>query len=158
MDKETATISLVLITIIAVFVTIQPLLPSNNEKFSELGILGSNQTIANYPTNIKVGQQFSLFGYIGDHEGAVDYYMLMIKLGNQSTIVTNSTAASGVQLLATYPVILDDNQSTTFPIDMSLNQTGTNLKLIFELWSYNVTTSAFDYDGLWNQLYVNVTS
>jgi uncharacterized membrane protein len=156
MDKETATVALALVTILGVFVAIQPMIPTNNERFSELGVLGPNQTIANYPTNLNIGQNFSLYGYIGNHEGVVSYYQLLIKLGNQSTIVTNSTSSSA-PLIASYYQVLDDNQSITFPINLSLDKNGTNLKIIFELWSFNSTISSFQYTGLWNQLYVNVT-
>jgi len=157
MDKEVGTVALVLVAILAIFVAIQPILPSNAEKFSELGVLGPNQTIANYPTNLTAGQSFTLYGYVGNHEGVVDYYQVMIKLGNQTTQISNTTAALA-PVIASYSQVLDNNQNWTFPIDLSINQTGANLKLIFELWSYNVTTSTFDYIGLWNQLYVNVTS
>jgi len=157
MDKETATVALALVTILGVFVAIQPMIPSNNERFSELGVLGPNQTIANYPTHLTSGQSFLLYGYIGNHEGSVYDYQMMIKLGNQTTPVSNSTA-SDAPVLATFYHVLDDNQSWTFPIHLSISKTGTNLKLIFELWAFNTTTSTFQYTGLWNQLYVNVTS
>lgn len=157
MDKEVGTVALALIAILAIFVAIQPLLPSNSERFSELGVLGPNQTIADYPTTVGVDQHFLVYGYVGNHEGVVDYYKVLIKLGNQSTQISNSTSATA-PVVAEYAHVLDNNQSWIFPINMSVNQTGTNLKLIFELWSYNTTTSSFDYTGLWNQLYVNVTS
>lgn len=156
MDKEAATVALALVTILGVFVAIQPLIPTTNERFSELGVLGPNQTIANYPTVLKLGQHFLIYGYIGNHEGAVSDYQLLIKLGNQSTLVTNSTSSTA-PLLASYYHVLDDNQNFTFPINLSLNRTGTNIKIIFELWSFNTTSSSFQYTGLWNQLYVNVT-
>ncbi|MDG6906026.1 MAG: DUF1616 domain-containing protein [Nitrososphaerota archaeon] len=156
MDKETATIALVLVAILAIFVAIQPILPSNPERFSELGVLGPNQTIANYPTSLSTGQSFLLYGYIGNHEGAVDYYQMLIKLGNQTTQISNQTSSTA-PLIGSYSQVIDNNQSVTFPINLSINETGTNLKLIFELWSYNVTTSSLEYTGLWNQLYVNVT-
>ena len=82
---------------------------------------------------------------------------MLIKLGNQTTPVSNATSAAA-PVIASYSRVLDNNQSWTFPINLSINETGTNLKIIFELWSYNVTSSTFDYTGLWNQLYVNVTS
>jgi uncharacterized membrane protein len=156
MDKEVAAVLLILLAIVGIFVSLQPLLPSTAEKFSELGVLGPNQTIANYPTTLKAGQSFHLYGYVGNHEGQVEYYKLLIKLGNQSTQVTNSTSATAPVVL-TNSQVLEDNQSWIFPINMSLNKTGTNLKLIFELWSYNETVSNFTYTGLWDQLYVNVT-
>jgi uncharacterized membrane protein len=157
MDKEVAAVLLILLAIVGIFVALQPLLPSTAEKFSELGVLGPNQTIANYPTILKTGQSFQLYGYVGNHEGQVEYYKLLIKLGNQGTLVTNATSASAPVVL-TNSHVLEDNQSWTFPINMALNKTGTNLKLIFELWTYNETVSNFTYTGLWDQLYVNVTT
>jgi uncharacterized membrane protein len=157
MDKEVAAVLLVIVAILGIFVSLQPLIPSTAEKFSELGLLGPNQTIANYPTNMKTGQSFLLYGYIGNHEGQVDYYRLLVKLGNASVQVTNSTSAPLPQVLS-YARVLDNNQSWVFPINLALNTTGTNLKLIFELWKYNETTSNFGYTGLWDQLYLNVTS
>ena len=156
MDKEVGAVLLILLAIVGIFVALQPLLPSTSEKFSELGVLGPNQTIANNHTTLKTGQPFQLYGYVGNHEGQVAYYKLLIKLGNQSVRVTNSTFASAPVVLANTHV-LEDNQSWIFPISMSLNKTGTNLKLIFELWNYNETVSNFTYTGLWAQLYVNVT-
>lgn len=156
MDKETSTIVLVLVTILLVFLAIQPMIPSNAEKFSELGVLGSNQEISNYPTNIVAGQTFLLYGYVGNHEGQVAYYTVMVKLGTATTDVGNSTSAAA-PLISSYSHVLDNNQSWTFPIEMSINTTGTNMKLIFELWMYNTTSANFEYTGLWNQLYINVT-
>ncbi len=155
-DKEVGAVLLIIVAILGIFVSIQPLLPSTAEKFSELGVLGSNQTIGNYPTALKVGQPFQLYGFVGNHEGQIDYYAVLVKLGTQGTAVSNSTAAS-VPVLTTYSRVLQDNESWIFPITMSLNETGTNLKLIFELWNYNETVSAFTYTGLWAQLYVNVS-
>jgi uncharacterized membrane protein len=155
MNRETATVALVLVTMLAVFVAIQPVLPSNSERFSEIGVLGPNQTIANYPTSLKAGQHFLLYGYVGNHEGAVGYYDVVIKLGNESTLVSNSTYADAPVLESFYHV-LGNNQSWVFPMELAINQSGTNLRLIFELWMYN--SSSFGYTGDWNQLWVNVTS
>lgn len=156
MDRETNTIVLVLVTMLLVFLAVQPIIPSYGEKFSELGVLGPNKTISNYPTSVLAGETVSLYGYVGNHEGYVAYYTVMVKLGNSTTHVSNSTSATA-PLIANYSRVLDNNQSWVFPIDISVNKTGTNLKLIFELWMYNATASEFEYTGLWNQLYINVT-
>ena len=157
MDKQVGTVALVLITTLTVFVALQPILPSNSELYSELGILGPSQIIGGYPTNVTMGQQISLYGYVGNHEGVVTYYEMLVKFGNNSTQISNSTSADA-PILASYFHVLGNNQSWTFPVDFSVNQSGTNQRLIFELWSYNKTTSAFSYMGLWNQLWINVTS
>jgi uncharacterized membrane protein len=157
MDKEVGTVALVLIAILAIFVAVQPLLPASNERFSELGVLGPNQTIAGYPTIVAVGHEILLYGYIGNHEGDATYYDMIIKLGNQSTQISNSTSANA-PIVASYFHVLGDNQSWTFPVNLSMASAGINQRLIFELWSFNETISAFSYTGLWNQLWINVTA
>jgi len=157
MDRETAGIALVLVTILAVFAAIQPLLPSNSEPFSELGVLGPGGTIGGYPTSVAAGSPFLLYGYIGNHEGVSTYYQLLVKEGNQTTSVSNSTYAQA-PVIFTYSHVLDNNQSTTIPLNLTLSDQGTNVRLIFELWSYNATSSSFGYTGLWNQLLLNVAS
>jgi uncharacterized membrane protein len=157
MDKETAGIALVLVTVLAVFAAIQPVLPANNQPFSELGVLGPSQTIGGYPTSAVAGNPFLLYGYIGNHEGASSYYQFLVKVGNQTTQISNSSFAQA-PVVFTYSQVLGNNQSKTFPVNLTLSSQGTNVRVIFELWSYNVTTSSYAYTGLWNQLLLNVTS
>ena len=156
MDKETATIALVLVTVLAVFAAIQPILPANGEPFSELGVLGPSETIGGYPTSVVVGHPFLLYGYIGNHEGTLSYYQLLVKFGNKTTQISNSTYAQA-PVIFTYSHVLDNNQSTTFPLTLTLRNQGTNVRLIFELWSYDLMASSYAYTGLWNQLWLNVT-
>ena len=157
MDKETASIALVLVTVLAVFAAIQPILPANVQPFSELGVLGPSQALGGYPTSVVAGKPFLLYGYVGNHEGASSYYQFLVKVGNQTTQISNSTSAQA-PVIYTYSRILENNQSTTFPLNLTLSSQGTNVRLIFELWSFNVTTSSYAYTGLWNQLLLNVTS
>jgi uncharacterized membrane protein len=157
LDRETGTLALAVVTILAVFVAVSPLLPATGERFSELGVLGPTQKIGGYPTSVVVGHQILLYGYVGDHEGRPTYYQVLVKVGDQSTAVSNSTAADAPVILTRF-VALADNQSTTFPLSFSLSSPGLNHRIIFELWSYNLTSAQFSYTGLWNQLWVNVTS
>jgi len=157
MDKETAGIALVLVTVLAVFAAVQPILPPSSQPFSELGVLGPNQTIGGYPTSVPAGSPFLLYGYIGDHEGTSSFYQVLVKAGNQTTHVSNSTFAQA-PVIFTYSRVLGNNQTTTFPMNLTLSSPGTNVRLIFELWSYDVANSTYAYTGLWNQLFLNVTS
>ena len=142
---------------LAVLAAVYPILPSNGEAFSELGVLGPNQKIADYPTNVVVGQQFTLFVYVGNHQGQADYYQVMMKEGNPGTVVNNSTSAD-VPAVQTNSLVLKDNSSTIFPVSLSMSTAGDNQRLIFELWMFNSTTDSFAYTGLWAQLWMNVTS
>jgi uncharacterized membrane protein len=126
------------------------------EKFSELGILGPNQTIGGYPPRVVAGQSFLLYGFVANHEGIAENYRLLVKLGIQSTIVTNATFAVA-PILTTFWRIIDSNQNWLFPMNLTISQAGINIKLIFELWYYNLSTSSFAYKGLWNQILMNVT-
>ena len=157
MDKGTATIALVLVASLAIFASVEPLFPANIVPFSELGMLGPNKTIGNYPTAVAAGSQFLLYGYVGNHEGRVSYYQFLVKLGNQTTTISNSTYAQA-PIIFTGLRVLDNNQSTTFQVNITPSNPGTNLRVIFELWSYNVASSSYAYTGQWNQLFLNVIS
>ena len=157
MDKDTAVLALAVVTILAVLAAVYPILPTNSEPFSELGVLGPTQQIAGYPTAVAVGQQFSLYVYVGNHEGAVSYYQVLVKEGNQATVVSNSTAANLPPVLSN-SLVLGDNASTTFPVTLSMSTAGLNQRLIFELWMFNATTTSFVYTGLFGQLWMNVSA
>jgi len=157
LDRETATLALAVITILAVLAAVYPVLPSNGEAFSELGVLGPGQKIGGYPTSVPVGQEFSLYVYVGNHQGAAEYYQVVVKEGNQGTVVSNSTAAD-VPPVLTRSLVLGDNSSTTFMVPLSMSTAGLNQRLIFELWIFNSTTDGFGYTGLWNSLWMNVTA
>ncbi|MGI0079042.1 MAG: DUF1616 domain-containing protein [Nitrososphaerales archaeon] len=157
MDRELGTVVLVIICLVAGTVVAQPFFPSNGSHFSALAVLGPQQTISGYPTNVSTNQTFLLYGFIGNYEGVVSSYELFVKLGNTSTIISNSTSANA-PVVARYSYVVADGQNVTFPMNLSINRAGNNLRLIFELWSYDPSVSNFTYTGLWNQLWLNVTS
>ena len=156
MDRETGVLALAVVTILAVLAAIYPILPANGENFSELGVLGPGQKIAGYPTSVAVGQQFTLYVYVGDHEGEAAYYQVLVKEGNQATVISNSTSANLPPVL-TSSLVLQDNSSSIFPVSLSMSAAGLNQRLIFELWMFNSTTTNFTYTGLYNQIWLNVT-
>ena len=143
-------------TITVALVALQPLLPVVQERFSEIAILGPNMTIGDYPRNITVDQYFLLYGIVSNHEGNVQSYEVMAKLGNQTTSVSNSTYASA-PLLQKYWKILPKEETWLFPMNLTIDRPGTNLRLIFELWSFNPSSASFEYSGLWNQVWINAT-
>jgi len=157
MNRQIGTVILASITIIIVIATLAPFLPVREQRFSELGVLGPNQTIKGYPTSVVVNQSFLLYGLVGNHEGNVENYQLVVKLGNQTTIVTNTTYATA-PVMATYWHILRENETWLFPMNLSVNHVGNNTRIIFELWSYHIPTSGFKYTGVWNHIWLNVTS
>ena len=157
MNRQTATIILACITILIIVAAIAPLISVGRPKYSGLGILGPDQTARGYPTSVAVNQSFLLYGFVENHEGNVENYELLVKLGNQATVVSNATYASA-PVLASFWRFVRENETWTFPMNLTLSQAGNNMRVIFELWSFDVPASSFVYTGLWDQIWLNVAA
>ncbi len=144
------------VTVLVAFVSVSGfLLPlGQGERFSELGVLGPNQVLGDYPSVIVAGETISLFGYVGNHIGEPVFYTVMVKLGDNETVVNPASVASIQQ----YNQVVSNNQSWTFPIDVTLSKVGVNQRLIFELWAYNQTRGQISYQDIWGQVRFNVTT
>ena len=139
-------------------ITVYPVLSMNRivEPFSELGILGPNGKLGDYPREVNVGEKFNLFIYVGNSEGRVEYYRVYAKLGSKAQNVSDSTPFDA-PVLASYDLVLMNNQNQTTPVAMSIPQPGINLRLVFELHMFDVDSGQFVYHNRWTQLWLNVT-
>ena len=137
---------------------VAPLIPGDgaDEHFSELGVLGPQMRLGDYPKEVKVEQALSLYIYLGNHEGQATYYRIMAKLGDRSMNVTEGQPYPG-EVLSEYRHILMDEANYTRPITISLREAGLNRRLVFELQKYDPVGRRFVYDGVWAQLWLNVT-
>ena len=72
------------------------------EHFSELYLLGPNQMAENYPYNIAVGENYSVYVNVGNHLGSLAYYVLYVKLGNETDQLPNSTTGTPSPLAPLY--------------------------------------------------------
>jgi uncharacterized membrane protein len=61
------------------------------EAFSELYLLGPDKIAQGYPSNVAVGQNYSVFVNVGNHLGSSAYYVLYIKLANATDQLANTT-------------------------------------------------------------------
>jgi hypothetical protein len=157
LDEQIAIVALMVTIIIGAFLISNYFLGDiNKNPFSSLGILGPNKKIGDYPKNITLGQNFTLYLYVENEEGHVMYYKVLVKVGNAINIV-NQTNYLDVPPIAVYSFILFNHQNETRKITLAINMTGENIKLIFELWAYSATQNNFKYLGIWNQLFLNVT-
>jgi uncharacterized membrane protein len=158
-DREVKIAALSLVSLLAIVAIVYPTISAYDNSafaFSELAVLGPGQSLAGYPRQLVTGQTFLLYAYIENHEGNAEYYQVLVKLGNQSTSVSNSTAANAPVIFKNSAVLLN-NQSLEFPIYLSISNIGLNQRLIFELWIYDMAKSGFSYTGIWNQIWINVT-
>jgi Predicted membrane protein len=157
-DEQIAIFALIVVIIIGGFLVSNYFLANlNKNPYSSLGILGPNGKIGDYPKNLKLGQNFTLYLYVENEEGHIMYYQVLVKIGNATSIV-NQTNYLNVPPIATYSFILLNHQNETRKITLAINVTGENIKLIFELWAYSVNQNSFKYINIWDQLFVNVTA
>lgn len=157
-DTEVTAAVLAVITVVAIAVGVEALLPYRmSEQFSELGVLGPNMKIADYPKELVAGENFTLYLYVGNHEGHVMYYRVLVKLGDNTTKISENEPSDAEQLLQR-EVILQDGGNWTAPITLSIDRPGLNQRLIFELWIYYPESHRFQYHNRWCQLWLNITA
>lgn len=146
---------LALTVIIALVATVPLFLPKgSSEQFSELGVLGPNMKIGDYPTQVVAGQPVAFFVYVGNQMGQPMYYEVMVKLGDNYT-ATNPAPMDPVQ---GFIRVVPFNGTWTFPLNVTLTQAGLNQRILFELWIYNQTLSQLQYTERWGQVWLNVTA
>ena len=84
----------------------------NPEPLSELYILGPEHMASNYPFNIVVGQNYSVFVDVSNHLGSSAYYILYLKLLNQTDTLPNAKLGtlSPIKPFYEYRFIVQNNQ------------------------------------------------
>jgi len=88
------------------------------EKFSELWILGPGHMAEDYPFNVRTNESYMVYVGIGNHMGSSAYYVLYVKLRNQTEPLPNSTDSTPSPLapLYEYRVFVQDGKSQEFPL------------------------------------------
>ena len=151
-------ITYVIIAVLLTFggLTLAPVILGDRivEPFSELGLLGPNMKLGDYPREITAGDSVDLYLYLGNHEGVLTYYEVVAKLGDQSVNVSDTTPYPRDPVFS-YKQVLLDEANQTIPIRVQINEAGLNKRLVFELYKYQ--EQGFTYDGIWVQLWLNVT-
>jgi hypothetical protein len=75
-------------------------LTNGSERFSELWLLGPDHMAENYPFNVHVGEQYSVYLGLGNHMGESKYYAVYVKFRNQTQPLPNATLSTPSALLA----------------------------------------------------------
>lgn len=81
--------------VIGLFVSFE----SGDGRFSELWVLGPKHLARDYPFDIKANVSHTVFVGVGNHMGASSYYMILVKLRNQTQSSPNTTAYTPSPLL-----------------------------------------------------------
>lgn len=156
-DDELRGVAIALVLLFALPPILVPYYSASSQPFSELGLLGPTEQISGYPTSVAAGSNFTLYLYVGDHQGAAEYYRVYAKVGTASSVVNDNVSLAAAPI-ATYDMMLTSNQTYLSPVTLSLSSPGTNVRLVFELWLYETNSTSFVYDHRFTQLYLNVTS
>jgi len=134
------------------------------ERFSELWVLGPGHMAEDYPFNVKLGTQYSVYVGVGCHMGGSTYYAVYVKFRNQTQLLPNATAniASPLPSLYEFQVFIDNGLTwesqvnftildaytlgnSTFVRYLSIND------VVFEVNSTAVWD--FEYEGFFYQLF-----
>jgi uncharacterized membrane protein len=155
LDEEVLAVLIAIVLVSSVIAGVQILNAGRViEPFSELGLLGPSGKISDYPKEVIAGSKFTLNIYIGNHEGKTMYYKILIKFSNNSAI--NETIPLSSKPIMEVRTILCHNDSQIIPVNITLYEPG-RLRLVFEMWIFNESIGDFSYNGIWNQLWLNVT-
>jgi uncharacterized membrane protein len=157
MDDEIKIVSIGLI-VVMMGIAVYPVLSAHRvvEPFSELGILGPNGKLGDYPSEVSVGEPVNLYLYVGNQEGLAQYYRVDVKIGDREQNVSDVVALEA-PVVASYSLALPSGANTTMPIAVRLSEPGVNRRLVFELHRFDVEVGEFKYQ-LWAQLWLNVTA
>jgi uncharacterized membrane protein len=123
------------------------------EQFSELYLLGPGHMAQDYPYNVEVGQSYSIFAGVGNHLGSSAYYVLAVKLKNQTDPFPNATNGipSPLPILYEARFVIPDNQTLETPITFAVESAtiSENQSLIQTI---NINNAAFSVDkfAAWN--------
>ncbi len=89
------------------------LLLPEGEQFSKLYLLDREHMTNDYPFNVENGKEYLVYVGVGNHLIHTTYYVLQVKLGNQSDLLPNSTSTtpSPLQTLYEYRVFVAYNET-----------------------------------------------
>ncbi len=156
-DEEVMAVVLAVIVVVGVFGVSQTIFAGRVvEPFSELAVLGPGKKIGDYPRTVVAGEAFQLYLYVGNHEGHVMYYCVLVKLGDQASNISD-TQPLDASPLASYESIIQHGGNRTRAVTLSLGTAGLNQRLVFELHAFSTESGSFKYHGRWCQLWLNVT-
>ena len=157
-DDEVKVVAIALIGLMMA-VTAYPVLSASRivEPFSELGVLGPNMKLGDYPREVVVGEKFNLILYVGNQEGRASYYRVLVKLGDQSQNVSDTTPLDA-PVLTSRDFVLVNGQNRTAPLTLSIGKAGLNQRLVFEMHIFDEGSGKFVYHQRRAQLWLNVTT
>jgi hypothetical protein len=84
----------------------------NEEKFSEIWVLGSNHTIGDYPVNVQANTDYKVVVGVANNLGSTSSYVIKVKFRNETDPPPGSTveAQNALPTLTEYHVLLRNGE------------------------------------------------
>lgn len=143
LDKMLVVVLILFIVTSLVATVYLVVVPYSGQPYTELYVLSPDGKAQDYPSQFRLGEEQSVILGVTNHEQrAVEY-----------TLVTSLNGTRGSSTLSTERFKLTNNQNWEQTVAIRPDQTGTNLKLSFLLYTNN-DTSPLQMTHLW----VNVTA
>ncbi len=124
--------------------------------FSVIALLNSQGLIGDYPALVLASSNVTLMVLVINHMNNVMLYRVSIAVVNSSAPPDPSSLARAQESFDLY-IVVPPGQNATAPLRFMAPSTPGQYKLLLLLYYYNSTTGLFNYSGLFNQLYFNVT-
>ena len=124
--------------------------PIGEEKFSSLWILGPNHLMEGYPSTVVPGETYEIFLGVNNQMGSLTYYLVKVKIANQSETLPYISTGTPSNLPAVYEYRLFLQNNATWERDFSFAFN----EVVFE--GNNSRISAISIDG--NNVNINKTA
>ena len=123
------------------------------EQFSELYLLGPERMGENYPYNVAVGQNYSVYVGVGNYLSHLARYVLYVKFGNQSDQMPNATLGTPSSLppLYEYQFSIPEGMNWERPLNFSISNAAiTENNSQINTLQINSVASNVDKPAMWN--------
>ena len=127
--------------------------PGGSERFSELWLLGPTHMVEDYPFNVTIGEDEQIFVGVGNHMGGSAYYVVYVKLRNQTQASPNLTisAPSPLAPLYEFRAVVADGETWEAPVAFSFIETSrVGDSFIVKEMSINDVAFRVDYSSMWD--------
>jgi hypothetical protein len=112
--------SCIVLCLIFLTPTLAVTLPApGEEKFSALWLLGPAHMIEGIPSNVVQGEKYQVFLGVGNQMGELEYYLIRVKMGNQSDPLPDKLAGIPSNLAVVYEYRLFLQSNATWETDFS---------------------------------------
>ena len=125
----------------------------SSERFSELWVLGPAHMAEDYPFNVAIAEEKQIFVGVGNHMGQSAYYIVYVKLRNQTQAAPNSTisAPSPLAPLYEFRAVVADGETWEAPVFFSfLEASRFGDSFVVKRISINDAVFVVDYSSMWD--------